>query len=63
MVKNFLGNTGSSHSMSSDGTKPQPDQMLTIDLRYPNIFLDNAWNDNDKYLFLRTLSHIPEVGC
>ena len=57
-----LGNTGSSHSMSPDGTKPQPDQMLTIDLRYPNISLDNAWNNNDKHLFWRTLSHIPEVG-
>ena len=52
----------SSHSMSPDGTKPQPDQMLTIDLRYPNISLDNAWNNNDKHLFWRTLSHIPEVG-
>ena len=50
MVKKFLVNTGLSHSMSPDGTEPQPDQMLTIDpdqmltidLRYPNIFLENA---------------------
>ena len=62
MVKIFLVNTGSSHSMSPDGTEPQPDQMLTTDLRYPNIFLENAWNNNDKHLFSRTLSHIPEVG-
>ena len=58
----FLVNTGSSHSMSPYGTEPQPDQMLTIDLRYPNIFLGNAWNNNDKHLFSRTLSRIPEVG-
>ena len=32
MVKNILVNIGSSHSMSPDGTEPQPDQMLTSDL-------------------------------
>ena len=62
MVKKILVNTGSSHSMSPDGTEPQPDQMLTSGLWYPNILLENAWNNNDKHLFSRTLSHFPEVG-
>ena len=62
MVNKFLVNTASGHSMSPDGTEPQPDQMLTIDLRYPKLFLENAWNNNDKYLFSRILSHMPEVG-
>ena len=62
MVKKFLVNIGLSHSMSPDATEPQPDEMLTIDLWYPNIFLENAWNNNVKHLFSRTLSNIPEVG-
>ena len=47
MVKNILVNIGSSHSMSLDGTEPQPDQMLTSDLRYPDILMENAWNNKD----------------
>ena len=62
MVKKFLVNTGLSYSMSPDGTEPQPDEMLTIDLWYPNIFLENAWNNDVKQLVSITLSHIPEVG-
>ena len=57
-----LVNTGSDHNMSPDGAEPQPDPTLTIDLRYPNMILENTWNISDKHLFSRTLSHIPEVG-
>ena len=42
MVRKVLVNTGLSHSISPDGTEPQPDQMLTIDLRYPNIFQESG---------------------
>ena len=57
-----LVNTGSGYDMSPDGTEPQPDPTLTIDLRYPNMILENTWHISDKHLFSRTLSHIPEVG-
>ena len=48
--------------MSPNGTEPQPDPTLTIDLRCPNMILENTWNISDKHLFSRTLSHIPEGG-
>ena len=57
-----LVNTGSGHNMSTDGTEPQPDPTLAIDLRYPNMILENTWHINDKHIFSSTLSHIPEVG-
>ena len=57
-----LVNTGSGHNMSPDGTEPQPDPTLAIDLRYPNMILENTWHINDKHIFSSTLSHIPEVG-
>ena len=57
-----LVNTGSGHNISPDGTEPQPDPTLTIDLRCPNMILENTWNISDKHSFSRTLSHIPEGG-
>ena len=60
-VKRFLVNTGSGHNMSPDGTEPQPDPTLTIDLRYPNMILENTWNISDNLMTYPTGESVNEA--